>query len=88
MISLNCFQGVKKFALLCGVELDFTPKELEVLRLLCKGLNTSEIALKLGNSFYTIETYRKLLLYKSGCKNMVHLSHEATVQGLIKKASL
>ena len=51
----------------------FTGKETELLKLLCKGLSTEEIAEKLCMSKRTIEGYRAKLLLKTGLSNTINL---------------
>ena len=46
-----------------------TPREMEVLQLICNGLNNAEIAIKLDVSPMTIKCHRSNLLEKAGCKN-------------------
>ncbi|ARV07431.1 hypothetical protein BTO04_12350 [Polaribacter sp. SA4-10] len=63
---------------------NITKRELEVLKLICKGkssLETSEI-LKLGPR--TIDTYRSKLLEKTNCKNIAELIMYAIRNRLIK----
>lgn len=50
-----------------------TPREKEVLELICKQYSTNEIADKLCVSPRTIDGYRNQLLEKSGAKNMAGL---------------
>jgi len=51
----------------------FTPRELDVLRLICKGHTTTEIADALFISINTVDTHRKNLFSKTGCRNAVAL---------------
>jgi len=44
-------------------------RELEVLKLICKGLTAEKIAEELNLSHETIRTYRANLLSKTGCSN-------------------
>ncbi len=56
-----------------GNEIEFTKRELEVLKLLCNGLSNAEIAEQLNLSVKTIETHRSKLLLKTGIKNSISL---------------
>ncbi len=56
-----------------SVKIDFTDRELEVLKLLCSGLTVSEIADKLFLSVKTIEAHRSKLIIKSESKNTIGL---------------
>ncbi|MEI6885120.1 MAG: response regulator transcription factor [Bacteroidota bacterium] len=51
----------------------FSGKENELLKLLCKGLSTEEMAEKLCMSKRTIEGYRAKLLQKTGLSNTINL---------------
>ena len=52
---------------------NFTKKEIEVLKLLCKGFSTIEIADDLCLSKRTVEGYRAKLLEKTGTSNTINL---------------
>ncbi|MBL4710104.1 MAG: response regulator transcription factor [Flavobacteriales bacterium] len=58
-------------------------REIEVLKLLCMELTTSEIGKKLFLSPRTIEGYRKQLFEKTGAKNIAGLVIYAIRMGLI-----
>ena len=51
-----------------------TDREIQVLRLITKGLSTVEIAIELSLSVNTIDTHRKKLLKKLNVKNAVGLA--------------
>lgn len=67
---------------------EFSPKELEVLALICEGEKTSEIALKMGSSVKTIESYRSGLLRKSKCKNMMQLCYVSGNKNFLNNNSI
>jgi DNA-binding NarL/FixJ family response regulator len=50
-----------------------TPRETDILKLVTQGLTNQQIADKLSLSHYTIETHRKNILRKTGCKNLATL---------------
>lgn len=54
-------------------EILFSSRELEVLKLICNGYATNEIAEKLFLSHKTIDNHRSKLLQKTGVKNSVGL---------------
>jgi DNA-binding NarL/FixJ family response regulator len=56
-----------------GDKVLFTPREEEVLKLICNGFASNEIADKLFLSIKTIENLRSKLLQKTGVKNSVGL---------------
>jgi DNA-binding NarL/FixJ family response regulator len=65
---------VKKVRQIDAVEkVSFTEKEMEVLRLLCKGFTNNDIAEKLFLSVRTVEGYRNKLLQKTGSANTINL---------------
>ena len=58
-----------------------TARELEVLRLICEGLTTKQIALQLGVAFKTAASHRSSLMEKAGAGNVVHLVRWAVKYG-------
>jgi DNA-binding NarL/FixJ family response regulator len=60
-----------------------TARELEILQLICKQFNSSEIAEKLFLSNRTVEGHRNNLLLKTGCRNTAGLVLYALRQKLI-----
>lgn len=62
--------------------LDFTPRELDVLKLIMDEKTTSEIAIELNISSHTVEGHRKNLLQKTNSKNVVGLIKYALVNNL------
>jgi DNA-binding NarL/FixJ family response regulator len=61
-----------------------TPKELEVLNLVSRGLSTNKISEKLHISDNTVEGHRKVLLRKFHAKNSVDLVRKAMKANWIK----
>lgn len=59
-----------------------TPREKDVLKLICEELTTQEIADKLFISVNTVETHRKNLISKTGVKNGIGLVKFALTNGL------
>ncbi len=66
------------------VEISLTERELEVVQLLCDEYTTKEIAQKLFLSPNTIETHRKNILKKTGCRSTVGLVRFAILHQLIE----
>jgi DNA-binding NarL/FixJ family response regulator len=64
---------VKKIKDNSSVHLHLTNKEKDVLRLLCKGLSSSEMAKELYLSRRTVEGYRARLLQKTEQSNTLNL---------------
>lgn len=50
-----------------------TPREMQVLRLICDGMSGKQIAAKLGVTFKTVATHRRSLMDKAGATNVVML---------------
>jgi DNA-binding NarL/FixJ family response regulator len=56
---------VKQFAV--------SPRELDVINLICKGLNSQEIAQRLSVSIETVKTHRKNIYFKLGVSSVFEL---------------
>lgn len=56
-----------------GDDVDLTPREREVLELICRELTTAEIADKLFLSIRTVDGHRNNLLMKTGARNTAGL---------------
>lgn len=63
--------------------LNLTPRDFDILRLLCKGLSTKEIATTLGLQQSSIEDHRKRLLHKTSTKNSTELIAYVLRNGLL-----
>lgn len=64
-------------------DVDLTERELEVLKQLAEGKNTSEIADELFISTHTVQSHRKNLLAKFGVHNTTTLLNQAAKARLI-----
>lgn len=62
----------------------FTPRELEVLDLLCQSMTATEIAEHLFLSRRTVEGHKKALLEKTGSRNTTGLVINCLKRGIIK----
>lgn len=62
----------------------FTPREKEVLRLICQGVGNAQIAEKLFISNRTVEGHRQRLLEKTECPNIASLIVYAAKNGFIE----
>lgn len=89
-VSKALLKGVKgkqkvpasKFSL--NAETNISPRELEVLELICQELTTTEIAQKLFISVRTVEGHRKKMMEKTNVRNMAGLVIYAMKSGLVK----
>jgi DNA-binding NarL/FixJ family response regulator len=57
-----------------NAQISITNREREILELICRGLNSMEIATKLFLSERTVENHRSKLLSKTGCRNSLSLA--------------
>lgn len=61
----------------------FTKRETEIIRLLSEGLTSKEIAQRLSVADVTVNTHRKNILNKSGCRNLGQLITKCITHGLL-----
>lgn len=61
---------------------EFTDRELEVLRVMTKGLSNAAIAQRLHISENTVKSHIQHMLDKTGCENRTELAIEARVSGI------
>lgn len=90
-VSKVMLQGLRKKHLhkpKLDSQIRLTPREEEVLELICREYTTSEMAEKLFVSQRTIESHRKNLLEKLGAKNTAGLVIRAISQGLFQPDAL
>ena len=62
---------------------NLSKREFEIIRLIGKGLNSKAIGESLFISRHTVDTYRRAILEKTGCKNAAELISYATRNNLI-----
>lgn len=67
---------------------DFSPRELEVMRLIALGLSTKEVAVYLELAYKTVDNYRLSIFRKLSVRNVVHLVHCAMALGLLDAQSI
>lgn len=56
-----------------SIPIELTPREQEVLKLICREMTNTEIANELNLSARTVDGHRNNLLYKTGCRNTAGL---------------
>jgi len=61
----------------------FSSREKEIIRLLIKGMNSSQIAESLAISHETVRTHRKNILRKAGLSNTGQLIHYCLFNGVV-----
>ncbi len=66
------------------ININLTRREKEILKLLCSGLSTQEIADRLFLSVRTVEKYRSDMLIKTGVTNSISLVLFAIKNGLFE----
>lgn len=54
-------------------QISITPREKEVMLLLAHGFSSRKIAVELGISFHTVESFRKKLLHKFKVKTTIEM---------------
>jgi DNA-binding CsgD family transcriptional regulator len=64
-------------------KIEFTDRELAVMKLICRQLTSQEIGDKLGLSKRTVENYRENLQKKVKAKNVVGIVLYAVKNGLV-----
>ena len=64
-------------------QIHFTPRERTIIHLCCEGLQTKEIADRLGISQRTVDTHKTNIFRKTGINNTVELMRYAMQVGLI-----
>lgn len=64
-------------------DFSYSDREIEIIRLLVKGLTSKEIAEQINISYETVRTHRKNILKKSGLNNTAQLIGLAISQGLV-----
>lgn len=62
---------------------EITNREMEVLRFVCRGYNTQEIADEISRSVHTINNHRASIMKKTNSKNLVNLITYASSHGLL-----
>ncbi|MFD1871466.1 response regulator [Hymenobacter bucti] len=87
-VSKAMLRGVQQPArpapLSLSEEVHFTPRELDVLRLICEGRTTADIAEALFLSSRTVDGHRQRLLEKTGSPNVASLGVYAVRHGLLE----
>ena len=80
----NYFIKKEKMEALKNSRPEFTPRETEVLMLLCKGLTNKEIGLTLDISARTVENYREQVHQKTRTHNLAELVLWAVKHGYVR----
>jgi len=65
------------------LQIQLTDRELEILKLILEEFSNEQMAEKLFISKRTVETHRKHIMEKTGCKNLIALYKFASRNGLI-----
>jgi DNA-binding NarL/FixJ family response regulator len=65
-----------------------TPRESEVLQLICEGYTSKQIAARLGISFKTVVSHRARLLEKARVQSSIKLFRWALKNGLVSLEDL
>lgn len=62
---------------------EFTDREIEVLRVMVKGVQNAVIAEELGITENTVKQHIKHMMEKTGCKSRTELAIEARISGIV-----
>lgn len=62
-----------------------TPRQMAIVRLICKGLTNREMAAHLGLSVRTVEVHRFNLMRRLGVRNVAQLMRAVLRRGLLGK---
>jgi two-component system vancomycin resistance associated response regulator VraR len=62
---------------------DFSPREIDVLRVMTAGVTNAAIAERLGISENTVKMHVKSMMEKTGCKSRTELAIKARVSGMV-----
>lgn len=65
------------------VQINLSQRELEIIRLVAKGLTSQQIGEKLCLSRHTVDTHRRTILEKTACRNALELVKFATEHWLV-----
>lgn len=82
ILNLNRDRGQKSPA--HGQQIKLTPRETEILKMICLGLSNAEISEKLFLSLRTIEGHKSNLIRKTGVRNSVSLVMYALKNNLVE----
>jgi DNA-binding NarL/FixJ family response regulator len=74
----------REHGLEAAVRFSISPRELEVLRCIVRGLRNKEIAAELGIGIKSVETYRSRVMKRSGSSTPAELVRFAFKQGLVE----
>ncbi len=75
--------GTKKGKPNFDTNVHFTPREIQILKLVCKELTNTEIGKELHLSSRTVEGHRKKILQKTGAKNTAGMVYFAIKNGIV-----
>lgn len=62
----------------------FTPRELQIIHWINEGLSSKDIAIKNSISSHTVDTHRRKILKKAGCKNTIELLNFCNKTGVLR----
>lgn len=64
-------------------QLNLSNREIEIVRLLAEGLASKQIGSELDISKHTVDTHRRNLIMKTGCKNTMELVVRCVREGMV-----
>ncbi|PIB34676.1 hypothetical protein BFP72_04255 [Reichenbachiella sp. 5M10] len=81
--SLGKFDPTHRYPTPEQLTSSFSPRELDIIRLLALGKSSVEISQSLGLSSHTIRTHRANILQKANCKNTTQLVAQCLMEGVL-----
>ena len=64
-------------------QLNLSDREIEIVSLLAEGLASKQIGSELEISKHTVDTHRRNLIMKTGCKNTMELVVRCVREGMV-----
>ena len=65
------------------LQLNLSEREIQIVRLLAEGLASKQIGAELDISKHTVDTHRRNLIMKTGCKNTIELVVRCVREGVV-----
>lgn len=67
-----------------ALQLNLSEREIQIVRLLAEGFASKQIGAELDISKHTVDTHRRNLIMKTGCKNTLELVAQCFRAGIIE----
>jgi len=81
-VSINILkEAIQRYK--AKIQSNLNKREVDIISLISKGCNSKEIASQLFISHHTVDTYRRIILKKTDCKNSSELIMFATKNNIV-----